>query len=85
MAGGRIKKDKEFWGRIKEWDVVGLVKTWLEIKDWKEIKKKMLMEFSWCMQEASKEKKKRRAARRIIMGIKKGLGEKKRWWRRKGG
>lgn len=33
MAGGRIKKDKEFWGRIKEWDIVGLVKTWLEIKD----------------------------------------------------
>lgn len=62
-----------------------MVKTWLEIKDWKEMKKKMLMEFSWCMQGASKEEKKRRAARRIIMGIKKGLGEKERWWRRKGG
>lgn len=61
-----------------------MVKTWLEIKDWKEMKKKMLMEFSWCMQGASKEEKKRRAARRIIMGIKKGLGEKERWWRRKG-
>lgn len=42
------------------------------------MKKKMLMEFSWCMQGASKEEKKRRAARRIIMGIKKGLGEKER-------
>lgn len=42
------------------------------------MKKKMLMEFSWCMQGASKEAKKRRAARRIIMGIKKGLGEKER-------
>lgn len=62
-----------------------MVKTWLEIKDWKEMKKKMLMEFSWCMQGASKKEKKRRAARRIIMGIKKGLGEKERWWRRKGG
>lgn len=62
-----------------------MVKTWLEIKDWKEMKKKMLMEFSWCMQGASKQEKKRRAARRIIMGIKKGLGEKERWWRRKGG
>lgn len=62
-----------------------MMKTWLEIKDWKEMKKKMLMEFSWCMQGASKEEKKRRAARRIIMGIKKGLGEKERWWRRKGG
>lgn len=62
-----------------------MVKTWLEIKDWKKMKKKMLMEFSWCMQGASKEEKKRRAARRIIMGIKKGLGEKERWWRRKGG
>lgn len=53
--------------------VVGLVKTWLEIKDWKE----MLMEFSWCMQGASKEEKKRRTARRIIMGIKKGLGRRR--------
>lgn len=61
-----------------------MVKTWLEIKDWKKMKKKMLMEFSWCMQKASKKEKKRRAAR-IIMGIKKGLGEKERWWRRKGG
>lgn len=54
-----------------------MVKTWLEIKDWKEMKKKMLMEFSWCMQGASKEEKKRRAARRIIMGIKKGLGRRR--------
>lgn len=66
-------KDEDFWERIKEWDVVGLVEMWLESKDWEGMKRNMLVDCSWWMQGARKEGRKGRAAGGIIMGIKRGL------------
>lgn len=68
IAGVR-GRDKEFWKRIKEWDVEGLVETWLESKNWEGMKRNMPVEFSWWMQEARRERKRGRAAGGIIMGI----------------
>lgn len=43
-------KDKEFWERSKKWDVVEyLVKTWLEVKDWEKMKRKIPMGFNWTL------------------------------------
>jgi len=30
-----VKGKDGFWERIKEWDVTGLVETWVEQKDWR--------------------------------------------------
>lgn len=72
IAGVR-GRDKEFWKRIKEWDVEGLVETWLKSKNWEGMKRNMPVEFSWWMQEARRERKRERAAGGIIMRIKKSL------------
>lgn len=55
MAGIR-GKDEEFWERSKKWDVIDLVETWLEVKDWEK------MGLNWTLQRARNERKKRRAA-----------------------
>jgi len=83
VAGVR-GKDEEFWEKIKEWDVIGLVETWVEKEEWKRWKGKVLGEFEWTMQGASKEDRRGRAKGGIWMGIRKGLEEGKGEWRRKG-
>lgn len=75
IAGVR-GRDEEFWKRIKEWDVEGLVETWLKSKNWEGMKRNIPVEFSWWMQEARRERKRGRAAGKIIMEIKKSLEEK---------
>lgn len=63
-----------FCVRIKEWDVVGLVETWLEWKEWEKIKSRVLEELDWRVQGA---RKKGTAIKGVMMGIRKGLeGEK---------
>lgn len=54
---GERGKGQDFWERIKEWDVVGLVETWLEEKDWESFKRKIPAEFDWEIQGARKEGK----------------------------
>lgn len=33
-------KDREFWQRIKEWDVIVLSETWIEEKGWGKLKER---------------------------------------------
>ena len=72
-------KNEDFWKRFEEWDVVGIVETWIEQKDWEKIKRKMPRGYIWKIQSAKKEGKRRRASGGIIMGVKKGLEEKEEW------
>jgi len=65
-------KDEEFWERIKEWDVVGLVETWIEEGDWEKWKGRVSGEFKWTIQGAKREEKKRRARGGIWMGVRRG-------------
>lgn len=46
----------------KEWDVVDLTETWLEVRDWEGMKRRLPREFSWCVQGPRKERRRRRAA-----------------------
>lgn len=56
-------KEKDFWERIKKWDVVGLVeKDWVEEKDWERFKGRVPEEFDWEIQGARRESKKGRTA-----------------------
>ena len=45
-VAGISGKDEDFWERIEEWDVVGMVETWIEQKDWEKIKKKMPRDYN---------------------------------------
>lgn len=36
---GLLNKDREFWKGLMDWDVMDLIKTWLESKIWESVKK----------------------------------------------
>jgi len=72
VAGVR-KKDEEFWERIKGWDVIGLVETWVGKEEWKIWKERVPREFRWSVQGAKKKGRKGRARGDIWMGIRKRL------------
>jgi hypothetical protein len=60
---------------LGEFDVVGLVETWVEAKGWERLERRMPREFEGKCQYAERESKKGRAKGGIIMGVKKGLEE----------
>jgi exonuclease III len=74
-VAGIKNKENEFWKYLGEFDVVGLVETWVEEKGWERLEKRMPREFEWKCQYAVRESKKGRAKGGIIMGVKKGLEE----------
>ncbi|EFN65264.1 hypothetical protein EAG_12349 [Camponotus floridanus] len=65
-----IRKLKE---EMQEWDVVGLVETWVGKEEWKKWKGRVPGEFAWEIQGAKKEGKRGRAKGGIWMGIRRGL------------
>lgn len=60
-VAGLENKDREFWEKLGEWDVMFLSETWLQEKGWERIKKWLPKGFIWQMQEAGKRNKKGRA------------------------
>ena len=44
VAGVR-GKDEDFWERVKKWDIIGLVETWVEEKEWKQWERRIPKEF----------------------------------------
>ena len=46
-VAGVVNKDKEFWEYISDFDVVGLIETWLEEKNWQKIKNKLPKTLNW--------------------------------------
>jgi len=68
-----VRGKDEFWERIKEWDVIGLVETWVVKEEWKRWKEKVPGEFGWSIQGARKEGRRGRAKGGIWMGIRRGL------------
>ncbi|EZA46453.1 hypothetical protein X777_00143, partial [Ooceraea biroi] len=81
---GVLGKDEVFWKRTKEWDVMGLVETWLEEKDWEKVKGRVPEGYSWRMQGARRESKRGRAIGGILMGVREGLEGEKEWWEEEG-
>lgn len=69
IAGMR-NKDKGFWDRIREWDVITLMETWVDEKGWRKVKNWLPKGFKWGVQFASKKNKKGRAMGGMIMEIK---------------
>ncbi|XP_070157223.1 uncharacterized protein [Polyergus mexicanus] len=68
-VAGLKNKDKGFWDRIGEWDVIVLMETWVDEKGWRGVKNKLQKGFKWGVQYASRKNKKGRAMGGMIMGI----------------
>lgn len=66
-------KDREFWTGLEKWDVMILMKTWVERKDWDRVRDKLPEGYGWRCQEAKRRSRRGRAMERIIMEIKKEL------------
>ncbi len=73
-VAGVKNKDADFWKFIKEGDVVMLLETWLEEKEWKTWEGRLPPEFKWDRVNAERLKVKGRAAGGILMGVKKAVG-----------
>lgn len=73
---GIAKKEDSFWEYIRNFDVVGMLETWVEEKSWRKIEKKLPDEFRWKYQGAIREKGKGRARGGIITGVRKEIKEK---------
>lgn len=53
-----MNKDKEFWRKLNEWQVILLMETWVDEKGWEKVKEKLSRGFDWRMQAAIRKNKK---------------------------
>ncbi|GLV46113.1 hypothetical protein CBL_07180 [Carabus blaptoides fortunei] len=72
---GMKVKDKEFWESIKGLDVNGLTQTWIEKKQWNQIKEKLPNEYTYKSKHTKRIHKNGRAMGGILTGIKKNIEE----------
>lgn len=69
-SAGVINKDKDTWEYLKSFDIIGLVETWVEEKDWKKMEKRLPKGYKWKCCYAKRESKRGRAKGGIITGVK---------------
>jgi len=73
-------KDEGFGEKIREWDMIGMMETWIEECDREKWEGKVPKEYKWMIQGTKKEGKKGRAKGGIWLGIRRGLeGEEEGW------
>lgn len=63
---------------MKEWEVVVLLETWLEEKEWRKIKRKLPKGYVWRIQWANRKSTMGRAIGGMTMGINKEIAKKER-------
>ena len=63
-------KDERFWRKVKKWNMVVMVETWVDEKSWESIKGKLPKEFRWEKQVAKRRNRKKRPMGGIMIGIK---------------
>lgn len=76
VVKGLRNKDRNFWEGLKDWEVVVMSETWMSVKDWKGMKRRLPKGYEWRVQGAGKIYKKGRAMGGMIMGIRKKIMEK---------
>lgn len=72
-VAGLKNKDDDFWKGLEKWDVMVLLETWAENKDWGGLRNKFPRSHEWSIQGASKTHKKGRAKGGMVIGIRKDL------------
>ena len=74
---GLLNKDRDFWTKINEFDVIGMVETWVEEKNQQKLSKMLPKEYRWRISPALKEKRKGRARKGMVVGVRKDIEEEK--------
>lgn len=74
---GLVSKNKEFWEKVRKWDIVIMSETWIEEKGWERVKERLPEGYTWKEQTARREHKKGRAKGGMLVGIREGIGREK--------
>lgn len=53
---GLVNKDREFWERLKEWDVLVISQTWVDEKGWIKVREWLPREYKWAVQIVKRKK-----------------------------
>lgn len=75
MEAGLKNKDKDFWEDLREWEVIVLMESWMEEREWNKWRDRLPEGFRWMMQEARRKSKKGRAMGGMLLGIRKEIAE----------
>jgi len=70
-------KDRDFWDKLREWDVMVLLETWIERRGWEGVRNRLPRGYRWGVQWASRKGKRGRAKGGMMMGVKKDLMEER--------
>jgi len=60
-VAGLKNKDRKFWNNLEEWEVLVLMETWIERKEWEGIRDRLPTGYDWKVQGAERRNKKGRA------------------------
>ena len=66
---------KEISSFLQEFDIIGLIETWVEQKNWENVKRDLPADWKWKYFPANRTKKKGRAIGGIVTGVKRELNE----------
>ncbi|KYN03581.1 hypothetical protein ALC62_05571 [Cyphomyrmex costatus] len=72
-----LKNETDFWEFLGNFEIIGLLETWIDEKEWGKLKEKMPKEWRWKCQPADRDKRRGRAKGGIITGIRKEIEENK--------
>lgn len=53
-VAGLLGKDRKFWERIKDWNVIVVSETWIDERGWEKIKDRIPKGYNWKVQFAGK-------------------------------
>ncbi|KYN07152.1 hypothetical protein ALC62_01884 [Cyphomyrmex costatus] len=60
-VAGLKKKETDFWEFLGNFEIIGLIKTWIDEKEWGKLKEKMPKEWRWKCQPAERDRRRGRA------------------------
>jgi len=72
---GLYNKDREFWEKLKRWDVMVLMETWVEKRGWERVRNRLPKGYSWGVQGVIRKGRRGRARGGMIMVVRKELVE----------
>lgn len=82
---GLRNKDRSFWKKLEDWEVIVLIKTWTEEKGCRKVLRMLPDGYVWKTQVARRRSKKERAMVGIlILGIRKEIEKRKKRHTRSG-
>lgn len=70
-VAGLRNKGRDFWGELKDWDIMFMCETWLNERRWEKIRGYLPKGFKWDVQK--RRNKRGRAMGGMVVGIKRGI------------